>query len=81
MSADLPNELIELLEKIVLDENSVFRDHRSVQTALSGPLTANVVPCKPRSPRQSFLLKLVPLKVKPGGRGKAGAGRKARAIG
>lgn len=28
MSADLPNELIELLEKIVLDENSVFRDHR-----------------------------------------------------
>ena len=28
MSADLPNELIELLEKIVLDESSVFRDHR-----------------------------------------------------
>ena len=28
MSADLPNELIELLEKIVLDENSIFRDHR-----------------------------------------------------
>jgi len=27
MSADLPNELIELLEKIVL-ENSVFSDHR-----------------------------------------------------
>ena len=27
-SADLPNELIELLEKIVLDENSLFRDHR-----------------------------------------------------
>lgn len=28
MTADLPNELIELLEKIVLDENSIFRDHR-----------------------------------------------------
>ena len=28
MSADLPNELIELLEKIVLDESSIFRDHR-----------------------------------------------------
>ncbi len=28
MTADLPNELIELLEKIVLDENSLFRDHR-----------------------------------------------------
>lgn len=27
MSADLPNELIELLEKIVLD-NSVFSEHR-----------------------------------------------------
>ena len=27
MTADLPNELIELLEKIVL-ENSVFCDHR-----------------------------------------------------
>ena len=27
MAADLPNELIELLEKIVL-ENSVFSDHR-----------------------------------------------------
>lgn len=27
MTADLPNELIELLEKIVL-ENSVFSDHR-----------------------------------------------------
>ena len=27
MTADLPNELIELLEKIVLDENSIFRDH------------------------------------------------------
>ena len=30
MTADLPNELIELLEKIVLDENSIFRDHRLV---------------------------------------------------
>ena len=29
MTADLPNELIELLEKIVLD-SSVFSDHRSV---------------------------------------------------
>ena len=29
MTADLPNELIELLEKIVLD-NSVFSDHRWV---------------------------------------------------
>lgn len=29
MTADLPNELIELLEKIVLD-NSVFSDHRFV---------------------------------------------------
>ena len=28
MTADLPKELIELLEKIVLDENSIFRDHR-----------------------------------------------------
>ena len=27
MAADLPNELIELLEKIVID-NSVFSDHR-----------------------------------------------------
>ena len=27
MTADLPNELIELLEKIVLD-NSMFSDHR-----------------------------------------------------
>jgi hypothetical protein len=31
MTADLPNELIELLEKIVLD-NSVFSEHRSVTT-------------------------------------------------
>lgn len=29
MTADLPNELIELLEKIVLD-NSVFSEHRYV---------------------------------------------------
>ena len=29
MAADLPNELIELLEKIVID-NSVFSDHRYV---------------------------------------------------
>ncbi|KAG9509753.1 Clathrin heavy chain 1, partial [Fragariocoptes setiger] len=33
MSADLPNELIELLEKIVLD-NSVFADHRNLQNLL-----------------------------------------------
>lgn len=31
MTADLPNELIELLEKIVLD-NSVFSEHRSIAT-------------------------------------------------
>ncbi|KAL5477697.1 hypothetical protein EMCRGX_G024525 [Ephydatia muelleri] len=34
MSADLPNELIELLEKIVLDETSIFRDHRNLQNLL-----------------------------------------------
>lgn len=33
MSADLPNELIELLEKIVLD-NSIFADHRNLQNLL-----------------------------------------------
>lgn len=33
MSADLPNELIELLEKIVLD-NSMFSDHRLVKNYL-----------------------------------------------
>ncbi|XP_077996053.1 clathrin heavy chain 1 isoform X1 [Glandiceps talaboti] len=33
MTADLPNELIELLEKIVL-ENSVFCDHRNLQNLL-----------------------------------------------
>ncbi|GAV05648.1 hypothetical protein RvY_15748 [Ramazzottius varieornatus] len=33
MSADLPNELIELLEKIVLD-NSVFSEHRNLQNLL-----------------------------------------------
>lgn len=32
MTADLPNELIELLEKIVLDENSLFRDLRLVES-------------------------------------------------
>ena len=35
MTADLPNELIELLEKIVLDENSLFRDHRFVSTGVN----------------------------------------------
>ncbi|XP_048742391.2 clathrin heavy chain 1 isoform X2 [Ostrea edulis] len=33
MTADLPNELIELLEKIVL-ENSVFSEHRNLQNLL-----------------------------------------------
>lgn len=33
MAADLPNELIELLEKIVLD-NSAFSDHRNLQNLL-----------------------------------------------
>lgn len=33
MTADLPNELIELLEKIVLD-TSVFSDHRNLQNLL-----------------------------------------------
>lgn len=33
MTADLPNELIELLEKIVLD-NNVFSDHRNLQNLL-----------------------------------------------
>lgn len=31
MTADLPNELVELLEKIVLD-NSIFSEHRSVDS-------------------------------------------------
>jgi clathrin heavy chain len=33
MAADLPNELIELLEKIVLD-NSAFSEHRNLQNLL-----------------------------------------------
>uniref|UniRef100_G1SF26 Clathrin heavy chain n=1 Tax=Oryctolagus cuniculus TaxID=9986 RepID=G1SF26_RABIT len=33
MTADLPNELIELLEKIVLD-NSIFSEHRNLQNLL-----------------------------------------------
>ena len=33
MAADLPNELIELLEKIIID-NSVFSDHRNLQNLL-----------------------------------------------
>lgn len=33
MTADLPNELIELLEKIVLD-SSVFSEHRNLQNLL-----------------------------------------------
>ena len=39
MTADLPNELIELLEKIVLDENSLFRDHRYVMLKEINTLT------------------------------------------
>ena len=35
MAADLPNELIELLEKIVID-NSVFSDHRYVYYSITG---------------------------------------------
>ncbi|XP_071124193.1 clathrin heavy chain 1-like [Mytilus edulis] len=34
MTADLPNELIKLLEKIVLDDNSVFSHHRNLQNLL-----------------------------------------------
>ncbi|XP_052078858.1 uncharacterized protein LOC127716652 [Mytilus californianus] len=34
MIADLPNELIKLLEKIILDDNSVFSDHRNLQNLL-----------------------------------------------
>jgi clathrin heavy chain len=33
MAADLPNELIELLEKIILD-SSVFSDHSNLQNLL-----------------------------------------------
>lgn len=43
MAADLPNELIELLEKIVID-NSVFSDHRWVQIdLLVGYIVCHVV--------------------------------------
>ena len=42
MTADLPNELIELLEKIVLDENSLFRDHRFVCGSQSQALLLKV---------------------------------------
>lgn len=34
MAADMPNELIELLEKIVLDSSAVFSDHRNLQNLL-----------------------------------------------
>lgn len=37
MTADLPNELIELLEKIVLD-NSVFSEHRCCNAVLFIPI-------------------------------------------
>ena len=33
MAADLPNELIELLEKIILD-NTIFSEHRNLQNLL-----------------------------------------------
>ena len=36
MTADLPNELIELLEKIVLD-NSVFSEHRCARPSKTSP--------------------------------------------
>lgn len=39
MTADLPNELIELLEKIVLD-SSIFSEHRNLQNLLI--LTGNI---------------------------------------
>lgn len=44
MTADLPNELIELLEKIVLD-NSVFSDHRNLQNLLilTGEISINTL--------------------------------------
>jgi len=38
MTADLPNELIELLEKIVLD-NSVFSEHRCLRLTASSAST------------------------------------------
>lgn len=42
MTADLPNELIELLEKIVLD-NSVFSEHRYSADTLCGKNEADML--------------------------------------
>ena len=42
MAADLPNELIELLEKIVID-NSVFSDHRYVKKYNFPEFTVHVI--------------------------------------
>ena len=44
MAADLPNELIELLEKIVID-SSVFSDHRCVLA------TKSQIQCSPSTSR------------------------------
>ena len=43
MTADLPNELIELLEKIVLD-NSMFSDHRYAADVLPVSLMEHLLP-------------------------------------
>lgn len=43
MTADLPNELIELLEKIVLD-NSVFSEHRYLTASESVLFSYNTCP-------------------------------------
>lgn len=43
MTADLPNELIELLEKIVLD-NSVFSEHRCSRLAVLIKNRKNLAP-------------------------------------
>lgn len=45
MTADLPNELIELLEKIVLD-NSVFSEHRCLVLAKPSECLILVKPCR-----------------------------------
>lgn len=51
MTADLPNELIELLEKIILD-SSVFSEHRASRTELSRS-GANCCPCLVPGPEGS----------------------------
>lgn len=45
MTADLPNELIELLEKIVLD-NSVFSEHRCSALAKASECFVPVKHCR-----------------------------------